>query len=164
MQITLCGHSAGCTLITQILEREHTLSQFGVREIGPIPSIQRAIFLDGIYNVTSLVEQYPDYCGFIHEAFGDNMERCNIISSGKQDKDLVKHIYGQLDKITVIHSIWDELISLKQPEEFINWLLECGVDERLVTEGCYFDSFGKHNDVYQSKKVAHILVTDMFTR
>lgn len=165
--VTLCGHSVGATLITQILERQKILKEYRIPEeqFEPLPNIRRVMFLDGIYDVNSLLREYPSYNSFVGEAFKDNdyVSKCNMISSGTKSQEAAG-IYNALERIVILHSSRDQLLSFQQPEEFVNWLLEIGVDESKL-KGCYWiDDFGKHNEVYQSPKVADLLVDDIISR
>lgn len=148
-QLTLCGHSVGATLITQVLETR-------LESIH----IKRVIFLDGIYNVVSMLTEYPVYADFVYEAFkNEGFHKANWISSGISGKQ-IDEIYGNIEWITIVHSNDDELLSTNQPVEFANWLIDNGVREQNIH--CYFDSYGKHNEVYQNKRVAEIIVKDIY--
>jgi len=164
--VTLCGHSVGATLITQILERQKILQDYHISEndFEPLPNIRRVIFLEGIYNVNSLLQEYPSYKGFIGDAFkgDDYVDKCNLISSGTKNQEATD-IYNALERIVILHSSRDQFVSFQQPEEFVNWLLEIGIGESKLKGGYWIDDFGKHNQVYQSQKVADILVDDMIS-
>ncbi|VEU24300.1 DEKNAAC105644 [Brettanomyces naardenensis] len=150
-EVTFCGHSVGSTLITQILENEGTVC----------PRVKRAIFLDGIYDIPLMLKEYPEYQGFVSEAFeGPDYNRSNMISACSAN-DSVKSVYGKLESITIIHSTKDELLSLKQPERFYSWLLTAGVEKDLIDR--HYCDYGKHNDVYQSPEVAKVLVLKEFS-
>lgn len=162
IEFCIVGHSVGSTLITQIIEYENIFNLMNI-EIDNIilPKINKAIFLDGIYNIGLLLNEYPDYEFFVVDEFGsrDNaIKYCNCISNGNNHNirydDIIQQ-YNKLDKILVVHSLTDELLSLKQPENFLNWLVKNGINRNKVEN--IYKNFGKHNNVYISEEVAKII-------
>lgn len=149
-QVTLCGHSVGATLITQILDYKEILRKYHVQlDALPLPQVSGAIYLDGIYNIPAMLKEYPEYLGFVEEAFNGNeySTHSNLISCNAQPGSYnIKH--------TVIHSTVDELLSLQQPKLFIDWLQRSGAPQ---VEHIY-DDFGKHNDVYSDPAVARLVI------
>lgn len=141
-EFIICGHSVGCTFITQLLESN-----------GGDDSklnITKAVFLDGIYDIKNMLEEYPSYEFFVVEEFGDvskAVKECNAITRG----DGVPDVYKELREITVVHSLEDELLSVQQPTAFVEWLRHSGVC--VETQ---YGHYGLHNDVYVNPAVAKL--------
>lgn len=157
----LCGHSVGSTIITQIIEYKDILGNEGLDFEIDLPSFSKAILLDGIYDITLLLEEYPDYEFFIMEHFGSSEKGKNSCNSITSDKDLSEESYYgwyALQNIVIVHSTKDELLSLKQPRRMEQWLrnLDCTVDS-------IYEDFGAHNDVYRSPKVAKLIYNYIIT-
>lgn len=161
IQFCIVGHSVGSTFITQIFEYEKILNK-STGTMGSykykLPIINKAIFMDGIYNIQLMLEEYPQYDFFVNEEFGsvDNgIQLCNSV--GKNDNMFPK-AYKELKNIIILHSLNDELLSLKQPDNFKNWLEFNGVKKngKEIIDVIY-DDFGEHNEVYQNENVAKIL-------
>lgn len=153
LDFTIVGHSVGCTIITQILEIDSVRCG---NDIGLLPLISRAVFLDGIYNVASMLSEYPEYEFFILEEFGsiENSKRCNSITQGCVCiSPLVLQKWQQLQDILIIHSSRDELLSFKQADEFRDWLKANG----LYQFQCIYKDFGMHNNVYVNPEVAAVV-------
>lgn len=76
----LIGHSAGAFISFQLLASK--LSNF-------IPP--RAVFgIDGIYDLNALIEEYPDYQGFVTEAFTEDQDQWRLASPANGNYHLVK--------------------------------------------------------------------------
>lgn len=151
----LCGHSVGSTIITQILEFKDILKNDGLNFEIEIPFFSKVILLDGIYNITLLLEEYPDYEFFITEHFGNSekgKQSCNSISSGKKLSEESLGGWYFLQKIIIVQSTKDELLSTKQSKNMEQWLrnYECNVDS-------IYEDFGAHNNVYRNPKVAKLI-------
>lgn len=162
VEFCIVGHSVGSTLITQIIEHKNIfkLMNIGVDGLN-LPIINKAIFLDGIYNINLLLDEYPDYEFFVVDEFGSKdiaIKYCNCISNSNNGNICYNNIiqlYNKLDKILVIHSLNDELLSLKQPDDFLNWLITNGISKDKIEK--IYKNFGEHNNVYISKEVAKIV-------
>lgn len=89
--IVLVGHSAGAFLAAQLVPN--------------FPHIEHCVGLEGIYDLRSLVDEYPDYRPAIENAFGPDSTH-----------------WPQLEKAdipyTLVQSSKDEYLSLKQTEIF----------------------------------------------
>ena len=157
----VCGHSVGCTFITQIFEYATILEAAGAPPALQaavaglkLPNITRAVFLDGIYDVGALLEEYPSYAFFVRDEFGDEKRAALLCNSvGKYG---CPSVYGALKRVLVVHSYRDELLSIRQPDTFVRWLQAGdGVCSGRL-EKVYAD-FGQHNDVYVNKTVAELI-------
>lgn len=163
-EFCICGHSVGCTFITQILEYVHVLESAGVPASNfadlKLPKISKAVLLDGIFDIRAMLEEYPSYGFFVAEEFGDEqtaIELCNSVGkvgSGGGPSPGFPAAYKTLKKIVVVHSYEDELLSVRQPDGFLRWLESNGVVNTI--EKVYAD-FGKHNDVYVNERVAELI-------
>lgn len=162
VEFCIVGHSVGSTLITQIIEHKNIFNLMNIRiDNLNLPIINKVIFLDGIYNINLLLEEYPDYEFFVVDEFGSKdiaIKYCNCISNNDNDNircDNIIQLYDKLDKISIVHSLNDELLSLKQPNDFLNWLITNGVNKDKIEK--IYKNFGEHNNVYISKEVAKIV-------
>lgn len=156
VEYTLCGHSVGCTFITQIMEYEKYV---GANQRPAIMDhIRKCVFLDGIYCIRELNDEYPEYAFFIEEQFG-NMQvalaECNSVGNSVQAIS-VRELYRKLNEIVIVHSTEDELLSLRQPQMFHTWLVDvCAVDQSTLRT--HYAAYGRHNDVYENAAVAVLI-------
>ncbi|KAF8249413.1 alpha/beta-hydrolase [Wilcoxina mikolae CBS 423.85] len=95
----LIGHSAGATLAFQALGE---IQKIG----GELPQPKAIYGLEGIYDLTAMVDEYPDYQGFVEGAFGPK---------DKWPEPLGLQNYKGL--VVLAHSDQDELLSWRQTEE-----------------------------------------------
>lgn len=130
--ITLIGHSCGAFLAC--LVAAHPSLNGAVKAI---------IGLDGIYNLSYLLEEYPDYAVFLHQAFGED------------------HVWPKLDlksleriPILVAHSKEDELLSLKQSRWFFAKLGEREVDTVLDVDTLK----GTHHESLDREEVRYLVL------
>lgn len=135
--VTLCGHSVGATLICQMIE----LGKFK-------QSIDSVILMDGIFSMKDLLNQYPEYEGFVLEEFGD-LE--NTYKSMGIDMNNGVEMYQNLE-IKIVHSNQDELLNWETSQHFIDWLGEGNIKVKIIR-----GDFGLHNDVYQSMEVVDLI-------
>ncbi|OWB55282.1 hypothetical protein B5S28_g1152 [[Candida] boidinii] len=211
--VNLLGHSAGSTLITQLLPWEDILikdssnliidyfqdfrdfinckSDFEYEELQKnlefditdklkiinfirfnIPKFDKIFLLDGIFKIDEMLIEYPSYKFFIEEAFENEekwLKNINIFDhyTSETDKDVkqlvlnkIKKEYSKLNKIVIIHSISDELLSVVQPGYINSLLIKSGIDKSKIE--FIIGDFGQHNDVYQNlevtKKIIEILL------
>ncbi|CCH42328.1 putative kynurenine formamidase [Wickerhamomyces ciferrii] len=130
-KISLMGHSAGVSLALRTFDQVPKLK------------INKLILLDGIYDLTKLIEEYPDYQGFVNEAF-DNYQDVSFLTS-----DQLNNV-----NIHVFQSYNDELLSKTQTEWFLDQLHQKGIDYTYT-----LGNFGKHEDVYQNEKIASYITS-----
>lgn len=156
---TIVGHSVGSTFITQILEFKNIFKSINLEQPHfQLPNITKAVFLDGIFNIKLLLDEYPSYEFFVVDEFGTRenaIKNCNSVGvDNVRDTDVIEN-YQKLDKILIVHSSKDELLSFKQPDDFIDWLDAIEVEKGKI-ERVYSD-FGVHNDVYINEDVAKLI-------
>ncbi|KAA8909199.1 Alpha/Beta hydrolase protein [Sphaerosporella brunnea] len=99
-QYVLIGHSAGATLAFQMLSLLQKRRTTGL-------ALPKAIFgIEGIYDIASLVKEYPGYREFIEGAFGEEKDWPDALSLG-----------GYTGLAVLAHSDEDQLLSWRQTEE-----------------------------------------------
>lgn len=199
--VNLVGHSAGSTLITQLLPWEDILIQDSSDLIidnfkdftkfinsnsdidykndlkfdfndkldiikfikSNIPKFDNIFLLDGIFKIDEMLIEYPSYKFFVEEAFENEekwLKNVNIFDhytseTNKESKQAVlnkiKNEYSKLNKIVIIHSTSDELLSVVQPTYLNSLLVNAGIDRSKIEY--IIDDFGEHNNVYQNPQV-----------
>jgi kynurenine formamidase len=114
-QYILVGHSAGACLAFQT---------------GYIvPGCRGIVGGEGIYDLEHLVDEYPDYRGFVEEAFGKETD----VWWQASPSTIVKVHYNDPSlKCQLVQSKEDELLSPKQTERMISVLQRTGIDVRDV--------------------------------
>lgn len=158
--IIMIGHSVGCTFMTQILEYKDILKKLGQEKEASsydIPTIRKVVFMDGIYNIKEMLNEYPAYDFFVKEEFEtveNGIKFCNSVGTSSFPER-----YNDIEQIIILHSNQDELLSLKQPKKFIEWLENNNINVDKVIYG----DFGEHNNVYQCEKVASLVYTNVLT-
>lgn len=152
----LIGHSAGATLCFQILGS-------GTPCTGLLP--KAVIGLAGIYDLRGLVEEYPDYRGFVEGAFGVTSTEVEV-SPGKLHpwdymspaKDPVCEGYRRFiegnHRIVLVQSAMDELLSVRQTGLMERALVEKFATEMLETVIGYFD---RHVEMLTDSKVWEVI-------
>lgn len=149
-QLHLVGHSVGATLAWQTATAVNTSKQpSGNLEI--VQSCLRGIYLvDGIFSLSELLNEYPDYIGFVSQAFSDDEEKFEEFHLS------IERLPSSVDSIHLLHSYRDELLSLRQPR-YMSSLLQ----EHKIAFETYFDDMGLHNEVYQSTKLAKYILNNV---
>lgn len=133
-ELLLVGHSAGATLILQLL-REH-----------PNLNLKAAVYLDGIFDIAELIQEYPSYIGFIEEAF--NVLDYTTLTGTQGEQSLERP-----QKSLIIQSTEDELLSTRQSELFAKYLEKHSLDFKYLT-----DSWGLHEQVYKNSNVGDLII------
>ncbi|KAG7810968.1 hypothetical protein KL921_002596 [Ogataea angusta] len=159
-KVSLIGHSAGSTMCTQILEYKTFLGFYGIEFSLSVPDIDSIVFLDGIFDIPKMLEEYPSYLQeFVEIAFKSELdwsERCNMVHY-KMTSDLKREIrdkFNSLRKTIIAHSTKDELLSTTQPTEFCKWL-----DQLPYTHYEYIvQDMGRHNETYESDGLVSIII------
>lgn len=120
-RLVLLGHSVGAFMCLQLL-------------LGPPPSgskasaldrriqsrIEAAFLIDGIYDLPSLLEEYPSYRSFVQEAFGEDAKGAYEVESPARWP--VRSSVLSQTEMHVLHSRQDELLSLAQPHYLLHRL------------------------------------------
>jgi kynurenine formamidase len=125
----LVGHSAGACLAFQSAQH--------------VPRCRAVIGIEGIYDLQDLVQEYPDYGGFVESAFGSDQE----IWTKASPIQIVTH-WLDLSDVTVqlIQSKEDELLSPRQAEQFFPILQHTGVALKEIAwiKGTHNSSITSH--------------------
>ncbi|ORY90834.1 Alpha/Beta hydrolase protein [Leucosporidium creatinivorum] len=118
--IYLIGHSAGAFIALSLVLRPPKGSRLdGAVEREVRRAVKGVVCVDGIYDLPSLLEEYPAYDSFVNDAFG--LEPSYLAQESPARWELVdEEGEGERElKILVLHSKEDELLSLRQPEMFV---------------------------------------------
>jgi kynurenine formamidase len=133
----LIGHSAGATLVFQVLAELQKKKQ-GLR-------LPKALYgIEGIYDLKALVQEYPDYRGFVEGAFGEDEQ--------EWQKPLELGCYTGL--VVLAHSDEDELLSWRQTEEMkerCEKSIGVGGGLRIVKVA------GQHDEVLETVRLAAVV-------
>ncbi|BFZ56167.1 hypothetical protein PYCC9005_003209 [Savitreella phatthalungensis] len=140
----LVGHSCGATLAIQVY-----------------PKLRRHIYglvlLNGIYDLEALVDEYPEYNGFVEAAFGPldrtDWSKPSPTSIVRNLDAPVRHIREQF---LVCHSQMDELLSMQQSELFLEALADAAIPNYAFRE-----IHGKHDDSPGSDEVLGIVLEQL---
>lgn len=146
--ILLIGHLVGATLAFQMLTPSRIWAQ-DARTGNPQFSIDSIVLLDGIYDVTQLISEYPGYCSFVDKAFKTPQEYAcaTAISDNFDGKfDLIPR------KVTLMYSLQDELLSPMQAKLMTSFLQQQGVEYTLIE-----DNWGSHDDMYKNPTVCELV-------
>ncbi|CDK27745.1 unnamed protein product [Kuraishia capsulata CBS 1993] len=168
--LVVIGHSVGATLLLQSLTydsllplNETSTPHDSSKEVlttsliqnwsNELPTIKIAILADGIFNVQAMLEEYPSYISFVSGAFKSKSDwetksTCLVTSLSKASKQTL----DSLKKIIIVHSTQDELLSLQQPNLFLDWV-RANTDTTVAT---IYEDIGDHENVYRSQRLAKI--------
>lgn len=124
-------------------------------------SIKGVICTEGIYDLVSLLEEYPTYDYFVHQAFGTD------ITIYKEESPSNWELYSKssdvalvIPPILILHSKGDLLISMRQPEEFVKHLTNLVGSREEVLKIDYESLTVDHEDVYKIPEELARAVTD----
>lgn len=141
----LVGHSVGATLILQLLTYKALL---GEKAIPLTIKLEHLYFIDGIYSIPDLLEEYPSYLLFVNEAFASEKDYEGATSiTVPTDWDF------PFTSIDILQSQEDELLSERQLNVFALFLKARGIqftDRR--------GHWGKHEEVYRRREIADIII------
>lgn len=158
-KVLVVGHSVGATLMLQLLNYKHIIAE-GLKELGDktaqlsLPEtlqFETLLFVDGIYNVAELVEEYPDYIGFVREAFTSKSMYTTATQLSSQTAPELKHF--EKAQFVVVQSQQDELLTLNQTLLFQKYLVF-----HKVPFTFYSGAYGLHEEVYRSQELADIVL------
>ncbi|GAA5826222.1 hypothetical protein JCM3770_006111 [Rhodotorula araucariae] len=114
----VAGHSAGAFMAASLVL--HPPSSTPPSFIVPTRirhAIAGVICVDGIYDLPSLLAEYPGYASFVHEAFGPDPA---VLAAESPARWLAhEDVHGRTVRVLVLHSRADELLSLRQPCVFL---------------------------------------------
>ncbi|GAA6033400.1 hypothetical protein JCM8097_006732 [Rhodosporidiobolus ruineniae] len=130
-KLIIAGHSAGAFMAASLVLRPPSSPSSSSASASPVPPpsfsvptvVRRAITgiicIDGIYDLPSLLDEYPTYASFVNEAFGVDPAVLAAESPARwelYDDDAAE---GRKERVLVLHSKEDELLSLRQPRVFL---------------------------------------------
>ncbi|EGW32631.1 uncharacterized protein SPAPADRAFT_139632 [Spathaspora passalidarum NRRL Y-27907] len=148
---SIVGHSIGATLMLQLLNSKEIIqrglsylqesNQEEVKSVGI--KFDHLVFLDGIYDVVSLLKEYPSYSVFVNEAFVSKLAIADATQISIA-KNLPFEFVHDKTQFIVIQSLQDELLSCRQTQLFVDYLTARG---QPVT--VRFENFGEHEQVYR---------------
>lgn len=147
----LLGHSVGATLLMQLANATKILLLGGIeKNMDPLVKVKGMIFVDGIYDMVYLIEEYgKPYEEFVLEAFAN----ANSYANGSQLSWNSNEKFGIGEaKVVVIHSMEDELLTLRQTTRFAKFLDDQNVPYKLHT-----GNWGTHEEVYRRKELAELV-------
>lgn len=145
--VGIVGHSVGATLALQLLNHTHILH---LEALQLTISLRLLAFLDGIYDIKQLLEEYPSYASFVNEAFQNEADYIN--ASPLALKMPPFDILVDSCTIEVVQSTEDELLSENQTVLMANFLHEHSLKYTKHT-----GSFGSHEQVYRNSQVGQII-------
>lgn len=166
-KIYIMGHSAGAFIALSIVLKQPADDNFD-KPTFRVPTTTRqavkgVICVDGIYDLPNLLEEYASYESFVNDAFGLDPEYLQRESPARWE------LHGADDsqrlRLLVLHSKQDELLSMRQPEDFaikMRWLLQ-QTPERGQVETDYESVTGTHDGLLKSAELPHV-VKDWITR
>ncbi|KAI5962162.1 BNA7 [Candida pseudojiufengensis] len=128
-KIHLMGYSVGATICLQLIQHLHDRK-------SPI-HFNSIKFLDGIYDIEELLNEYPSYISFVNDAFSkldEADESINLLKKPNIDKNT---------SIIIVQSLQDELLSMSQTKLLIDYFVIWDIGFTLLT-----GNWGKHDDIY----------------
>ncbi|KAJ3011812.1 Kynurenine formamidase [Thoreauomyces humboldtii] len=145
--IFLVGHSAGATMSGVLALQPQWLEDLGGRSLWD--AIGGVVGVEGIYDIPSLVDEWPSYIDFIEEAFTsdrsiwtDASPQCHTLPSttpkGAPPYVLPPHL--------IIHSPDDELLNTGPSKEYADHIKTMGKDVEFTTA-----VKGKHDDMLRER-------------
>ncbi|KAK0552567.1 Glucan 1,3-beta-glucosidase 3 [Tilletia horrida] len=129
--VILTGHSCGAWLVAAVMLDPGPQNGSSIPAHAPLqPSTLRQhihtyVLLDGIFDIDSLLDEYPSYAGFIGQAFdAPHGEPASVPTQGRYRPVNIQSwvLAGPYAKgaaaprVAVVHSRDDDLLTLKQPE------------------------------------------------
>ncbi|KAI9178997.1 hypothetical protein H9P43_005659 [Blastocladiella emersonii ATCC 22665] len=140
----LVGHSAGAHLAL--------LALLHPRVLPHTVKIAGVVGVDGIYDLTDLVAEYPDYAGFVAQAFGPapyGLDTDTVAQSRDAARVRAAYEVAGCRRVLVVHSRDDELLTLRQSDRVLDALREgvkaAGVPVHVSVD--YDAVKGKHDDL-----------------
>ncbi|GAA6003394.1 hypothetical protein JCM10207_000312 [Rhodosporidiobolus poonsookiae] len=129
-RLIVAGHSAGAFMAATLVLSPPASSSSSGSTIQPAfsvpPAIRRAVAgivcIDGIYDLPSLLDEYPSYHYFVDDAFGTDAAVLAAESPARWELPEDDAREGRKVRVLVLHSKEDELLSLRQPRVFLRRL------------------------------------------
>lgn len=136
----LVGHSAGATLLFQVLAKLADYSFYPAAVIGA----------SGVYDLIDAIEEYPSYLDLVTVPFGEDKEAWKDVSPTWIGREPAGYA-GYAGKIVLLHSDDDEVLSWRQTQGFkdvVNALPGREENKALVVT-----AKGKHDEVPEGKEI-----------
>lgn len=154
-KMSLVGHSVGATLLLQLLNCKELIAigkrdskQEEVKSLSGI-EIKTMYFVDGIYDAVDLIAEYgAPYKLFVDDAFvdGEHYTNATQLTWSRQSPFIFKA------KFVVVQSTEDELLTLRQTNNFLAFLKQRNIEYELLT-----GPWGLHENVYRRRELAAIV-------
>lgn len=133
--ILLAGHSVGAWMVAAVLLDPHqTALDPEIPSLGSTEgqsqsirsSIRMFVLLDGIYNLVSLLGEYPSYRGFVSQAVPNKGDESTLKAASATSWPLANksHYPSRGLRSVIVHSNDDELLSFSQSIEMATYLSE----------------------------------------
>lgn len=173
LKITLVvGHSVGSTLCLQLLNYDRvldygfkfTLISSEVKTILETLDLShinfKSIFLlDGIYDIQELIQEYGDeYKTFVKCAFKNDRHFIEASALSNNKIGLPEKFINSQTCIYIIHSLQDELVSLKQSQLLDTFLKAHNILHKFLT-----GDWGLHEEIYTRKEIAQIIIENQLS-
>ncbi|TPX61838.1 hypothetical protein PhCBS80983_g00759 [Powellomyces hirtus] len=146
--IYLVGHSAGALMSGLLALQPHWLENLGGR--GLWDAVRGVVGVEGIYDVPSLVAEWPSYQDFIELAFTSDQA---VWKAGSPQMHSLLAEYFLPDYL-VIHSTEDELINTGHAQRYVDHL------ERQGGKHVDFDTSvkGRHFEMLREKRFFDVVI------
>ena len=175
-ELLFVGHSVGATLMLQLLNPKAVLNvgfqilrstksllDTDFPEAGQVSSVleyyerikfRALFFLDGIYDVQDLVREYPAYESFVYKSFVSDLHirEGTPLSSLKTYRPF-ERISLSYDHFVIVHSLEDELLSLRQTLALQKFLADKKQPFTL-----FVGNYGTHEEVYKNEYIGTIIL------
>jgi kynurenine formamidase len=143
-QIVLVGHSAGAFISLQAV----TKNSLTESDSSILSRIKTVVCSEGIYDLPSLVEEYPSYRDFVENAFGPNEDAWKRASPFRNG---IMAGFEPSLSVVFVQSSEDELLSFRQSAFATQrWEKLIKNKDKLKHDTYFYTVTGKHDDVFKS--------------
>ncbi|KAJ9096099.1 hypothetical protein QFC19_007325 [Naganishia cerealis] len=150
--VYLIGHSCGAHILSHVflclptplpntfISSHDPSTPLRVRLLEVLRKTRAAAFLDGIYDLDALIDEYPTYSFFVEAAFGKDKSRWAEACVLYEDEGKVRHLVpAVLDaarhaRIVVAHATEDELLTPVQGRLWVDHLCRVGLEQNVVND------------------------------
>ncbi|BGP29677.1 hypothetical protein JCM10296v2_001416 [Rhodotorula toruloides] len=174
-KLVVAGHSAGAFMAATLILRSPPSSAHSFDVPASLRhSISHIICIDGIYDLPTLLDEYPSYDSFVHEAFGRDPA---LLAAESPARWGLYEEEGSKTRVVVLHSAEDELLSFRQPRVFLRRMRRLlqgseaarqreeadeavGEEEKDLPDGVEADFAslkGKHYEVVRREELAQVI-------
>ncbi|KAK4046439.1 hypothetical protein OIO90_006571 [Microbotryomycetes sp. JL221] len=151
-ELIIAGHSVGAFICLSLtLKPSSSDHPFSKLPLDVRDAVQGVVAIDGIYDLPSLLEEYPSYDSFVGSAFDLTPDVLERESPARWELDDDRTNDSPLH-VLVLHSREDELLTLRQPEEFVKRFTSLqGVKKGKATLEVDYDTLkGTHDGVLRT--------------